>query len=129
MNLAKTAKLIRMLSSPNQGEVLAAAHMLCKVGIHDVAAAVESGGHRGMTYQEGFEDGRADGLRWRPRRTRARIEIERLNEKVEELQGLLAKFITRPCMICGKPFVSGRADATTCSPRCRTRLHRRQRNG
>jgi hypothetical protein len=109
----KAAKLIRMLSSSNEGEVLAAARALCRMDIHKVAERIENGS--GMETATRYT---------RPRRTKAQAEIARLSRQVEELQGRLARFLYRNCLVCGEPFVAGRADATTCSPRCRTRLHR-----
>jgi hypothetical protein len=55
-----------------------------------------------------------------------RTEIARLKALVKKLKGRLAKFTTRRCLVCREPFTAGRADATTCSPRCRTRLHRKR---
>jgi hypothetical protein len=43
MELPRAAKLIRMLSSPSDSEVLSAARALCRMGIHDVAERVENG--------------------------------------------------------------------------------------
>ena len=114
MDHAKAAKLIRMLSSPNQGEVLAAARALCRMDIHKVAERVETGMETVIRYA-------------RPRRTKAKTEIARLSQLVEELQSRLAKFVYRNCLVCGEPFVAGRSDASTCSQRCRTALHRAQR--
>jgi hypothetical protein len=62
----------------------------------------------------------------RPRQTR---EIARLSRLVEELQSQVARFAFRSCLVCGKPFRAGRADASTCSARCRTRLCRHRRKG
>jgi hypothetical protein len=115
MDHAKAAKLIRMLSSPNEGEVLNAARALTHMGIHDVAEQVEN-----PPWPEPV-------IRYKTR-AEAAAEIMHLNLRVEELQGQLAKFAFRCCAACGEPFRAGRADATTCSQRCRTRLHR-QRNG
>ena len=111
MELPRAAKLIRMLD----GEVLSAARALCRIGIHDVAERVENGPK--------FETG----IRYaRPRQTR---EIARLSRLVEELQSQVARFAFRSCLVCGKPFRAGRADASTCSARCRTRLCRHRRQG
>src|SRR5580692_10012805 len=108
MELPRAAKLIRMLSSPSDGEVLSAARALCRMGIHDVAERVENGPK--------FEPA----IRYaRPRQTR---EIARLSRLVEELQSQVARFVFRSSLVCGKPFRAGRADASTCSARCRTRL-------
>jgi citrate synthase len=52
MNADRVGKLIRMLSSPNDGEVVAAARALMRTlesegnDIHDLAARVEGGGRR-----------------------------------------------------------------------------------
>ena len=106
---------IRMLSSPSDSEVLSAARALCRMGIHDVAERVENGPK--------FETA----IRYaRPRQTR---EIARLSRLVEELQSQVARFAFRSCLVCGKPFRAGRADASTCSARCRTRLCRHRRKG
>jgi hypothetical protein len=42
MNWLKVAKLVRMLSSPNEGEVVSAARILTRMGIHKIAARLES---------------------------------------------------------------------------------------
>jgi hypothetical protein len=41
MDWLKVAKLVRMLSSPNEGEVLNAARMLTRLGIHKIAARLQ----------------------------------------------------------------------------------------
>jgi hypothetical protein len=43
IDAARAVKLVRMLSSPNDHEVLAAARLLTKMGIHEVADGVERG--------------------------------------------------------------------------------------
>jgi hypothetical protein len=43
MDRPRAAKLIRMLSSPSDGEVLSAARALCRMGIYDVAERVANG--------------------------------------------------------------------------------------
>jgi hypothetical protein len=111
MDPTKAAKLIRMLSSSNDGEVLNAARLLTKMDIHKVAERVEVSAETVIRYTQ-------------PRRTRARAEIDRLSRLVDDLQSQLAKFTYRCCLICDKPFVAGRSDASTCSPRCRIKLHR-----
>ena len=115
MELPRAAKLIRMLSSPSDGEVLSAARALCRMGIHDVAERVENG----PKYETAIRYAR-------PRQTR---EIARLSRLVEELQSQVARFAFRSCLVCGKPFRAGRADASTCSARCRTRLCRHRKDG
>ena len=115
MELPRAAKLIRMLSSPSDGEVLSAARALCRMGIHDVAERVENGPKLETAIRYA-----------RPRQTR---EIARLSRLVEELQSQVARFAFRSCLVCGKPFRAGRADASTCSARCRTRLCRHRRKG
>jgi hypothetical protein len=113
----KAAKLIRMLSSSNQGEVLAAARALCRMGIHDVAERIEDG-QRVETV-----------IRYaRPRRTKAKAEIARLSALVERLQSELGRFTYRCCLVCDTPFVAGRSNATTCSAKCRIRLHRQRQS-
>ena len=42
MNWLKVAKLVRMLSSPNDGEVINAARTLTRLGIHKIAARLEA---------------------------------------------------------------------------------------
>jgi uncharacterized paraquat-inducible protein A len=123
MDSEKAAKLIRMLSSTNDGEVLNAARALQRMGVHDVAERIEEG--------EGFDF--AAFIRNSVRRSeapgsKAKAEIARLMARVEELESQLAKFGNRHCVVCGKPFVARRSDAATCSPRCRVRLHRNKRN-
>src|SRR3981189_2214631 len=101
MNSAKAAKLIRMLSSSNEGEVISAARALCRMGIHDVAERMEKGAETVIRYVS------------QPRRTRAAgIEIARLTALVAELQSELIRFNRRCCVVCDKPFVAGRADAS-----------------
>ena len=104
MELPRAAKLIRMLSSPSDSEVLSAARALCRMGIHDVAERVENG----PKYETAIRYAR-------PRQTR---EIARLSRLVEELQSQVARFAFRSCLVCGEPFRAGRADASTCSARC-----------
>ena len=111
MELPRAAKLIRMLD----GEVLSAARALCRIGIHDVAERVENGPKLETAIRYA-----------RPRQTR---EIARLSRLVEELQSQVARFAFRSCLVCGKPFRAGRADASTCSARCRTRLCRHRKGG
>jgi hypothetical protein len=115
MDRRRAAKLIRMLSSSNQGEVTAAARALVRMDIHKVADLIEH--HEPIV------------VRMLPRQTPARREIVRLNALVKELQAEAAALckVTRPCAFCGDPFV-GRSDAMTCSSSCRTALHRLKRN-
>jgi hypothetical protein len=42
MDWLKVAKLVRMLSSPNDGEVINAARCLARLGIHKIAARLEA---------------------------------------------------------------------------------------
>jgi len=110
MDRTKVAKLIRLLSSPNDGEVIAAARALSRIGIHEIAEHVE----QPETDKPG---GRA---------AFAALELVRLNLEVERLESQLAQFTNRRCFVCDRPFVAGRADAVTCSARCRTRLYRQR---
>jgi hypothetical protein len=121
MDTEKVAKLIRMLSSANDGEVLNAARALNRMGIHDVSERLEGGG--------GFDFAafiRNSLRRTQPPGAKAKAEIARLSALVEELQLQLAKFSNRRCVVCEKPFVAARSDAATCSPRCRVKLHRKR---
>jgi hypothetical protein len=100
MDKVRAAKLIRMLSSSNEGEVLNAARLLTRMDIYAVAEAVEGGG-------------------WSN-------EVALLSGEIERLQAQLAAIAPRHCVVCGEVF-AGRRDAVTCSPRCRVRLHRQRR--
>jgi hypothetical protein len=93
MELPRAAKLIRMLSSPSDGEVLSAARALCRMGIHDVAERVEKGPK--------FETA----IRYaRPRQTR---EIARLSRLVEELQSQVARFALGPVLFAARLSAPG----------------------
>ncbi len=107
----RAAKLIRMLSSSNDGEVVTAARMLCKMDIHKVAERIEGGADN-----SGDEDLIA--------------EIDELRDEVRSLRAELRTATPNKieCVVCKKAFVAGRSDAKTCSSRCRTALHR-QRTG
>ena len=143
MDRTKAAKLIRMLSSDHDGEVIAAAKALCRMGVHDVANAMEDRHGYPLRQREAdqAEIARLSELveklqyeltKFRhgyPLRQRKadQAEIARLSDLVEQLQNKLTKFVTRCCCVCDEPFVAGRIDAITCSPRCRAKLFRRRR--
>jgi hypothetical protein len=46
--------------------------------------------------------------------------------KTLKVKVLAAIFQSKICPICRRAFLSRRADAKTCSPKCRTALHRRR---
>jgi hypothetical protein len=110
IDASKAAKLIRMLSSPNQGEVINAARMLCKMDIHKVAARIETGSS--TVYDQADNDDLRD-------------EVERLEEVIRRMNRSIDKRVTKAtCVVCKHVFLAGRSDAKTCSPKCRTARHR-----
>jgi hypothetical protein len=161
MNTEKAAKLIRMLSSDNDGEVLAAARQLAKIGVHEVAERVAqsvTASGNGVfidSLDRATDQFLSEYKKWERhtkflmtalghsntenKRLRDELEClvknhlaetERLIALADHLRSKLAKLAERICLMCGGSFVARRSDATTCSPRCRTAVHRRnRRNG
>jgi hypothetical protein len=107
MDKERVGKLIRMLSSPNEGEVLAAARALNKIDVHKVAALLEKTGDP-LSLRDALNGFNASAAKW---------EIKGLKERLEAAGESY-------CFVCGRPFIARRKDAKTYSPRCRTKMHR-----
>jgi hypothetical protein len=106
------AKLIRILSSPNESEVASAARALGRLDLHTIAAQLEEMRPIGGMYERGHEAG---------------FEAGRLRESIEHQARWWRESGRwgRPCKNCGRKF-TGRSDALTCSTNCRVALHRRR---
>lgn len=110
MDTARAAKLIRMLSSDHDGEVIAAARKLCQMGIHEIAETVERPRGGAEPLQAALD-------------LIAEQKIKRLQAEVRSLKKQLKVGLIR-CLACGTEFRASRSDAVTCSARCRKRLQR-----
>lgn len=122
LDTSRAAKLIRMLSSPNHGEVANAAAQLCKQGIHEIAEMVErSDASKGF-----FSEMRRSTIQ-----KTQKLEIDDLKRRIKQLsreKDSLWRMVSdqlKRCAECGKGFIARRADAHTCSSKCRTALHRK----
>lgn len=89
MNFERAAKLILMLSSDNDGEVINAARMLTKMGIHEIADLIRAGGGGPINYPfTGFD------MSWRhdftspPRHEAKRAKNETIERNVFDVVAL-----------------------------------------
>jgi hypothetical protein len=121
--VARVAKLIRMLASPSEPERLAAARALARMDIHKIAGMV--GRQRPEpAWLVAAVDARVAEMRrlYEGSRKTARAWRKLYEESRKQLEADL-----KACAVCGRAFRPKRADAVTCSGRCRVRLHRQRR--
>jgi uncharacterized paraquat-inducible protein A len=122
--VARVAKLIRMLASPSEPERLVAARALTRMDIHKIAEMV--GGERSEqpAWLVAAIDARVVEMRrlYEGSRKTARAWRKLYEESRKQLEADL-----KACAVCGRAFRPKRADAVTCSGRCRVRLHRQRR--
>jgi hypothetical protein len=104
-----------MLSSPNHGEVANAAAQLCKFDIHRIAELIEdsgdSEGHSGANFSSLVSE-------------TLKRRVEQLSRENDSLRRMVEDQL-KCCAFCGEEFIARRADAHTCSPKCRTALRRK----
>jgi hypothetical protein len=120
LDTSRAAKFIRMLSSPNHGEVANAAAQLCKQGIHEIAELIENSDASKRLFSAMMLSTTQKTLKLEILKRR----IKRLSRENDSLWRMVRDQLKR-CAICGKGFIARRADAYTCSSKCRTALHRK----